>query len=392
MKLQSSRNVVLLVFMVATFAIGMTEYVVTGLLTQFAKDFHVAISTTGLLLSVYAISVAVFGPIFRILTIKISPKPLLISFMGLFAVSNAIAAMAPNFGVLMAARLCSAMMHAPFFGLCMSTAVAISPPYKKTSAIAAVQGGLTIAVMIGVPFGSYLGGIFVWRYVFWFIVLLGLIALAGIIFLTPNPQPAEAPNLRKELGIFKNKNVLLILAIIVFGYSGVFTAYTFIEPMLRHFAGFGIAGVTGAFLCFGIGAVIGNFISGSIQPHVLTERLIAVLTILAIVLASFTFLIQWTALAFAMSFLFGLGTFGTSPLLNSKIIIGGREAPSLSGTIAASIFNLANSIGATLGSFLLSSGLDYKGITFIASVMILLGIIIAVITHKVEDKSLYTLT
>ncbi len=320
-RLQASRKTVLAVFMISTFAIGMTEYVVTGLLTQFAADLNVAVSTTGLLLSVYAISVAIFGPILSMITIKISAKPLLVGFMSLFIISNIIAATAPNFEVLLLSRLFSAIMHAPFFGLSMSIAVNISKPEKRPSAIAAVQGGLTIAVMLGVPFGSYIGGMFLWRYVFWFIASLGIIALIGLILVTPNLKPEVIPKLREELRIFKNKNVLFVIAIIIFGFSGVFTAYTFIEPMLHEFSGFGVKGITIGFLCFGTGAVIGNFISGKISPALLTERLILVLIILASVLALFTFLIQIPALAFVMCFLFGAGTFGTTPISIQKLFL-----------------------------------------------------------------------
>ena len=132
---------ILFVFMIGTFSVGMTEYVVTGLLTQFAKSLNVEVSTTGLLLSAYAIGVAVFGPILRMATIKFPTRPLLVGLMAIFVVSNIIAATAPNFEVLLMSRLLSATMHAPFFGLCMSIAVHISPPYRRTRAIAAVQGG-----------------------------------------------------------------------------------------------------------------------------------------------------------------------------------------------------------------------------------------------------------
>lgn len=387
----SSRRVVLIVFMISTFAIGMTEYVVTGLLTQFAEDLNVKVATTGLLLSVYAISVAVFGPILRIATIRIPPRPLLIAFMALFIVSNIIAALAPNFTVLLLSRLFSAVMHAPFFGLSMSVAFSITEPAKRPSAIAAVQGGLTIAIMIGVPLGSYIGGIFDWRLVFWVIALLGIVSLVGIILSVPNEKYTVVPKLREELRVFKNKNVTLVLAIIVFGFSGVFTAYTFLEPMLRESAGFGVNGITLGLFLFGIGAVAGNFTSGRIRPHLLTQRLMVALAILAAVLALFTFLLQSTLLALMMCFLFGAGTFGTTPILNSKIILAGTEAPSLSGTIAASVFNLANCIGAVLGSLLLDYGSSYTLITLIAAGMILFGLLLAAITNKIEDKSLFTL-
>ncbi|GIO24867.1 MFS transporter [Oceanobacillus sp. J11TS1] len=389
MTLKYSRNMVLLIFMIGTFAIGMTEYAVTGLLTQFAADLDVAVSTTGLLLSVYAISVAICGPLLRILTVKYSPKPLLILLISIFIISNMIAATAPNFEILLLSRLLSATMHAPFFGLTMSMAVDISPPHKRTNSIAAVQGGLTIAVMLGVPFGSYIGGLLDWRLVFWFIALMGVINLIGIVFVTPNIKQKEIPKLKNELAILKNKNVWMLIAVIVLGFSGVFTAYTFTEPMLRELAGFDVTGITIGLFLFGLGAVIGNFVSGSFQPEVLTERLIVAMAILGTVLISFTFLLMNPFFTYAACFLFGAGTFGTTPILNAKIILAATEAPALSGTIAASVFNLANSIGATLGSLLLTNHFSFREITFVAGGMIFFGVILMFITHKMEDKSLF---
>ncbi|MBY7145080.1 MFS transporter [Virgibacillus sp. NKC19-3] len=390
MAMKFSRNMILSIFMIGTFAIGMTEYAVTGLLTQFAADLDVAVSTTGLLLSVYAISVAVCGPLLRMLTVKFSPKPLLIALMSIFIISNIIAATAPTFEILLLSRLLSASMHAPFFGLSMSMAVDISPAHKRTSAIAAVQGGLTIAVMLGVPFGSYIGGLLDWRLVFWFIALMGAVNLIGLLVVTPDMKQNEVPKLTNELAVLKNKNVWMLIAVIVFGFSGVFTAYTFTEPMLRELAGFDVTRLTIGLFLFGLGAVIGNFVSGRIQPEVLTERLIMSLAILGIVLISFTFLLMNPFLTYIACFLFGAGTFGTTPILNAKIILAATEAPALSGTIAASVFNLANSIGATLGSFLLTNHFSFREITFIAGGMILFGMILMVVTHKVEDKSLFT--
>ncbi|GAF19518.1 LOW QUALITY PROTEIN: transmembrane efflux protein [Bacillus sp. JCM 19046] len=387
-RFQNNRRFILFIFMMGTFAVGMTEYVVTGLLTQFAEDLQVEVSTTGLLLSVYAISVAVFGPLFRIITIKYPPKPLLIGLVALFVISNIVAATAPNFEVLLLSRLLSAM-HAPFFGLCMLIAIQLSAPEKRTGAIAIVQGGLTIAIMIGVPFGSYLGGMLDWRLVFWFLVVLGLIVLVGLLLAVPNETYSQKPQLKQELKALLNKNVLWVLAIIVFGFSGVFTAYTFKEPMLREFAGFGVTGVTLGLFSFGVGAVIGNFTSGRVVPRALTKTLMLALLVLAVVLAIFTVLLQVPALAIVVCFLFGAGTFGTTPLLNAKVILAAKEAPMLSGTVAASVFNLANAIGATLGTVFLNNGLSYQMITWIAAGMILFGFVLTLITSRVEDKTLY---
>ncbi|MCG1009339.1 MFS transporter [Salinicoccus sp. ID82-1] len=384
-----SRNTILFVFMIGTFAIGMTEYVVTGLLTQFSEDLDVPLSATGMLLSVYAISVAVFGPILRILTLKNSQRKLLIVFASVFTISNIIAATAPNFEVLLASRLIAASIHAPFFGLCMSIAVDISEPNKRTSAIAAVQGGLTVAVMLGVPFGALIGGVLDWRVVFWIIALFGFITLIGVAIVTPRAVQREAPALLKELSMLKNKTVVLVLAMIIFGYSGVFVAYTFNEPMLREISGFGVTGVTVSLLAFGIGAVLANTLAGRIIPINLTRSLLISLFSLGIILFAFTFLLEIPVLAVGVSFLFGAGVFGTAPLLNSKIIIAAKESPTLSGTITASTFNLVNALGAAIGSALLGRELGYTSITFIAGAIIFFGLIIMVITSRVEDRSLF---
>ncbi|CAD2070660.1 MFS transporter [Jeotgalicoccus meleagridis] len=381
------RSLVISIFMIGAFAVGMTEYVVTGLLTQFANDLNVQVSTTGLLLSVYALSVAFFGPIIRLLTLKFPPKLLLIMLISIFIISNIVAATAPNFEVLLLSRLLSASMHAPFFGVMMSLAMAISPPHKKTGAVALVNGGLVIAVMLGVPFGSYVGAVLDWRVVFWIIVFLGIINLLGLILVTPDYKLGHTPKISSELSALKDKNVIMLMITIIFGYSGVFTAYTFLEPMLRDIAGLGDLGITFSLLMFGTFAVIGNFSTGKIQPSKLTGAVACVIFFLALVLFGLTFMLEVPYLAYLASGLFGLGTFGISPMLNSKIIYAAITAPALAGTLAASVFNLSNSIGASLGSFLLTNGYSYRAITFVAAGMLIFGVFCMVVTHFIEDKS-----
>ncbi|CEA01282.1 Inner membrane transport protein YdhP [Jeotgalicoccus saudimassiliensis] len=385
-----SRKIIITVFMIGAFAVGMTEYVVTGLLTQFATDLDVAVSTTGLLLSVYALSVALFGPVIRLLTLKFTPKLLLLILVSIFIISNIIAATAPNFEVLLLSRLLSASMHAPFFGVMMSVAMAISPPHKKTSAIALVNGGLVIAVMLGVPFGSYIGSVLDWRVVFWMIVTLGILTLIGMILVTPNFRITDVPKISAELSALKDKNVIMLIVTIVFGFSGVFTAYTFLEPMLRDIANMGDLGVTFSMLMFGTFAVIGNFSSGSVQPGKLTGAVTLVIMFLAVVLFGLTFMLQVPYLAYIAAGLFGLGTFGISPMLNAKIIFAAVTAPALAGTLAASVFNLANAIGASLGSALLSADFSYTAITFVAGGMLIFGALCMVATHFIEDKNRFT--
>ncbi|PTI13899.1 MFS transporter [Staphylococcus warneri] len=374
------------IFMLGTFTVGMAEYVVTGLLTQISDDMHVSISSAGLLVSVYAISVAVIGPFMRIFTMKVHAHRLLPVLVAIFIVSNLVGMLAPNFNVLLLSRLMSAAMHAPFFGVCMSVAAAVAPPAKKPQAIALVQAGLTLAVMIGVPFGSFLGGLANWRVVFGIMIILAVITMLGMMKFTPHVSLSEEANISKELTVFKNPHILIVISIIVFGYSGVFTTYTFMEPMIHEYAPFKIIGLTVCLFLFGLGGVIGNLVTGSVPEHALTKYLFYTFFLLFITIILFVTFVHYAVLALLICFLFGFGTFGTTPLLNSKIILSAHEAPLLASTLAASIFNVANFIGAILGSILLSIGLPYMTITFISGGIIILGIILNTVNNVYEKK------
>lgn len=374
------------IFMLGTFTVGMAEYVVTGLLTQISDDMHVSISSAGLLVSVYAISVAVIGPFMRIFTMKVHAHRLLPVLVAIFIVSNLVGMLAPNFNVLLLSRLMSAAMHAPFFGVCMSVAAAVAPPAKKPQAIALVQAGLTIAVMIGVPFGSFLGGLANWRVVFGIMIILAVITMLGMMKFTPHVSLSAEANISKELTVFKNPHILIVISIIVFGYSGVFTTYTFMEPMIHDYAPFKIIGLTVCLFLFGLGGVIGNLVTGSVPEHALTKYLFYTFFLLFITIILFVTFVHYAVLALLICFLFRFGTFGTTPLLNSKIILSAHEAPLLASTLAASIFNVANFIGAILGSILLSIGLPYMTITFISGGIIILGIILNTVNNVYEKK------
>ncbi|EEQ78803.1 MFS transporter [Staphylococcus warneri] len=374
------------IFMLGTFTVGMAEYVVTGLLTQISDDMHVSISSAGLLVSVYAISVAVIGPFMRIFTMKVHAHRLLPVLVAIFIVSNLVGMLAPNFNVLLLSRLMSAAMHAPFFGVCMSVAATVAPPAKKPQAIALVQAGLTIAVMIGVPFGSFLGGLANWRVVFGIMIILAVITMLGMMKFTPHVSLSAEANISKELTVFKNPHILIVISIIVFGYSGVFTTYTFMEPMIHEYAPFKIIGLTVCLFLFGLGGVIGNLVTGSVPEHALTKYLFYTFFLLFITIILFVTFVHYAVLALLICFLFGFGTFGTTPLLNSKIILSAHEAPLLASTLAASIFNVANFIGAILGSILLSIGLPYMTITFISGGIIILGIILNTVNNVYEKK------
>ncbi len=277
-------------------------------------------------------------------------------------------------------------MHAPFFGVCMSVAAAVAPRGKQPQAIALVQAGLTIAVMIGVPFGSFLGGFANWRAVFGVMIGLAIITMLGMLKFVPDVSLSTESNVKNELKVFKNPHILIVMSIIVFGYSGVFTTYTFMEPMIHDFAPFKIVGLTICLFMFGLGGVLGNLITGNVPEPKLTKYLFYTFLLLFLTIVLFVTFVHNAILAIIICFLFGFGTFGTTPLLNSKIILSAKEAPLLASTLAASIFNVANFLGAIIGSILLSIGLPYLMITFVSGGIIILGILINAVNYFYEKK------
>ncbi|MDP4098129.1 MFS transporter [Paenibacillus sp. P96] len=386
-RLKVSLPVILMFFMLGTFCIGMTEFVITGLLSQLSADFNVSIAKAGLLLSVYALGVALLGPLISLLMLKASLRTSLSALMAVFVISNLIAALSPNFTVLLLARLISATIHAPFFGITLVAAYQMSTPDKRTRSMASINGGLTLAILVGVPFGSYLGDILNWRLVFLLVSIIGAIVLIALWLVTPDHQQHHQPDIKRELRIFSNKNILLICMVILLGHSGVFMVYTFIEPLIREFTGFSVRMIIIALFICGCGAVTGNYLSGRVQPSMLTKHLalfFAALTLLFTTASVFIPLSYVTTFMFC--FLFGTGVFGAVPLLNAKFVLAGKEAPALAGTLASSVFNLANASGAALGAFLLDTGAGFGGLTWVAACLTTLGLASTVLTYHKEDK------
>ena len=288
--------------------------------------------------------------------------------------------LAPNFPILLLSRLLSASMHAPFFGVCMSVAAAVAPRGKTTSDCSR-SSRINNCSDDWRAIRFILGGFANWRFVFGVMILLAVITMLGMMKFVPHVVLSTETSVKKELKVFKNPHILIVMAIIVFGYSGVFTTYTFMEPMIHKYAPFGIVGLTVCLFMFGLGGVVGNLLTGNVPEHKLTQYLFYTFVLLFITIVLFVTAVHSAILAIIICFLFGFGTFGTTPLLNSKVILSAHEAPLLASTLAASVFNIANFLGAIVGSILLSMGFPYLTITFVSGGIIILGIIINTINH-----------
>lgn len=380
---------IIFVLMICTFSIGYTEYAVMGILTSIANDFHIQVSSAGLLVTAYAASVCLTGPLVTIISVKLPRKPVLLGLMAIFILSNLMSALAPNFAVLAISRILSASIHGAFFAIAMVFASEMVPPEKRAAAAASMNGGLTVALMLGVPFGSYLGDVLNWRAVFSIITALGVIGFLGLMAAVPNRKPKVIPMLMNEWGVFKHKQVLFSFAITILGYSGVFIAYTFIEPILRHSAGFSTVGITGALFAYGLGGVAGNFFAGKVPLPLLTRTMIGVMIGLIGVLAVFPYIAIYPAAAIVATFLFGACAFGTPPLLQTKVISSSEGGTTIAAAVSVSAFNLANALGAWIGGMILNRTGSYSWLFAGGALMTACGLVLSTFAHLSEKKSVY---
>lgn len=358
------------------FAIGMTEFIIMGLLPEVAADLKVSIPKAGLLITGYALGVALGAPIVTIATHTMPRKALLLLLMVLFIAGNALAALAPTYAVLMAARILAALTHGSFFGVGSVVAADLVPKEKRAGAIAMMFTGLTLANILGVPFGTFLGQAYGWRTTFWVISAIGLVALVGVMLLVPQVQAARS-SLIQELGVLRRPAVHVALLMTVFGFGGVFTAFTYISPILVDITGFAANSVSYILMLFGVGITVGNIVGGKLADRKLLPSLIGIMVMLAVLLALFGITDQSKPLALITVFLLGVAAFGTVPGLQLHMLNTAKEAPTLASTLNIAAFNLGNAFGAYLGGVVIDwgAGGGLYAVPWTASLVAVVGIL-----------------
>jgi DHA1 family inner membrane transport protein len=361
------------------FGIGVTEFVIMGLLIEVGGDFGVSISAAGLLISGYALGVVVGAPIMTIATGKWPRKTVLLVLMAIFTVGNAACAIAPDYWSLMAARVLTAFAHGTFFGVGSVVATTLVAPSKKASAIAVMFTGLTVANILGVPFGTWLGQGYGWRSTFWAVTLVGLIAFAIIALFVPKDKTAPAAsNLRKDLAVLARPQVLLGLLTTVLSWVGVFAVFTYIAPILIRISGFSEAAVSPILLVFGGGLVVGNLLGGRLADRWLVPALLGSLVTLAAVLLLMTFAAHNQIAAVVFVALLGAAAFATVPPLQIWVLEKAEGAgQSLASSFNIAAFNLGNAIGAWLGGFVIDHGPGLGAVPWVAALVPLAAFAVA---------------
>ncbi|WP_327176787.1 MFS transporter [Streptomyces sp. NBC_01335] len=374
----------LLALAIGAFGIGTTEFVIMGLLPEVAADLQVSIPTAGFLVTGYALGVVVGAPLMTLLGTKVSRKRMLMLLMGLFIIGNVVSALAPVFGVMIVGRVIASLAHGAFFGIGSVVAADLVAPQKKAGAIAMMFTGLTVANVVGVPLGTYIGQTAGWRVTFLVVAALGVLGLLGVAKLVPEQPRPDGVRLRHELAAFRNVQVLLAMAMTVLGFGGVFAAITYITPMMTGIAGFAPSSVTWLLVLFGIGMVVGNLLGGKFADRRLMPMLFVTLGALAVVLALFTVTAHNKVAAAVTVVLIGALGFATVPPLQKRVLDQASGAPTLASAVNIGAFNLGNALSAWLGGMVIAAGFSYTAPNWVGAALAGGALILAVVSSLLE--------
>ncbi|WP_020076119.1 MFS transporter [Cryocola sp. 340MFSha3.1] len=369
------------------FGIGLTEFVIAGLLPEVAADFHVDEATAGWLISGYALAVVVGALGLTAAATRIPRKAALLGLMVLFIVGNLLSAIAPDYGVMLAGRILAALCHGAFFGIGSVVAAGLVAPEKQARAIAVMFTGLTAANVLGVPFGTLLGQAFGWRSTFWAITVIGVAAMIGVALLVPR-DAGERPTggLRGELSAFRSGQVWLSLAATVLGFGGMFGAFTYIAYTLTGVSGFASSAVPWLLILFGLGLFAGNWVGGRLADRSIDGTLLWLLAALAVVLVGFALVAGIPVGAVIALVLMGAFGFATVPALQLRVLSYASHAPTLAsgGNIAA--FNLGNALGAWLGGLTIAAGLGYTSPLWVGAAMTVGALVVIAIAAAASRR------
>ncbi|MFF9640858.1 MFS transporter [Kitasatospora aureofaciens] len=376
----------LLALAIGAFGIGTTEFVIMGLLPQIAGDYGVSVPTAGLLVTGYALGVVIGAPLMTVLGTRISRKTMLMLLMALFTVGNLLSAVAPSFPLMLAGRIVTSLAHGAFFGIGSVVAAELVAPQKKAGAIATMFTGLTVANIVGVPLGTFIGQAVGWRTTFTAVAALGLVGLLGIARLVPAVPRPEGAHLRRELTAFRNPQVLLAMAMTVLGFGGVFAAITYIAPMMTHVTGYSDGAVTWLLVLFGVGMFLGNLLGGRFADRHLMPMLYGTLGGLALVLALFTLTAHNEITAAATILLVGALGFATVPPLQKRVLDQAHGAPTLASAVNIGAFNLGNALAAWLGGIVISAGLGYTAPNWVGALLAAAALVLALWSAALERR------
>ncbi|WP_421199645.1 MFS transporter [Aeromonas enteropelogenes] len=371
----------------SAFAIGTTEFVIVGLIPTIADQLQVSLPSAGLLVSLYALGVAIGAPVLTALTGKVPRKWLLVGLMALFTAGNLLAWQAPGYESLIVARILTGLAHGVFFSVGSTIATGLVAKEKAASAIAIMFSGLTIALVTGVPLGTWIGQVFGWRETFLVVSLLGIVAMVGSLLLIPNNLPkGTASTLREQLSVLTKKPLLLVYAKTALGYGGTFTAFTFLAPILQQVSGFSAGAVSLIRVSVAVGNIWGGKLADKMGPLPALKLLFAGLALVLLVL---TFTALHPVLAVLTVLVWGAFAFGNVPGLQVLVVKQAEQHTPRAVDVASGLNIAAFNVGIALGSVVGGLVVEHLGLMhtpWIGALIVLLAYGLTHISEKREAR------
>ncbi|MEW2219346.1 Cmx/CmrA family chloramphenicol efflux MFS transporter [Streptomyces sp. NPDC006990] len=374
----------------SVFALGTSEFMLSGILQPLARDLDVSIPQAGLLVSAFAVGMVVGAPVLAAATLKLPRRTTLVALLTAFMLGQVAGALAPSYEVLFASRVVSALACAGFWAVGAAVAVSLVPENARARAMAIMVGGLSVANIAGVPAGSFLGQQAGWRSAFWAVAALSAVGLVGVLALvprTPVPTGAEAPDLRRELRIYLDKQVWLALLTIALNAGAVFAVFSYLAPLLTDVAGLPESWVPSVLALFGLGGLIGTIIGGRIADAHLFGTMYGGIAASTAVLALLALLAEYRWAVVGLALLLGVTAFTTAPALNARMFNAADAAPTLAGATTTASFNIGNTLGPWLGGLAISAGWGYPAVAWVGATMAAVAVLATAVSARVHARS-----
>ncbi|MER6504272.1 Cmx/CmrA family chloramphenicol efflux MFS transporter [Streptomyces sp. NPDC001455] len=371
----------------SVFALGTSEFMLSGLLPPIADDMNVSIPRAGLLISAFAIGMVIGAPLLAVATLRLPRRATLISLISVFGLGQVVGALAPTYEVLFASRIVSAFACAGFWAVGAAVAIAMVPLNARARAMAVMIGGLSIANVLGVPLGALLGENLGWRSAFWAVGAASAVALVGVVTLIPRiPLPERKPRLRQEMAIYRDRQVWLSIVVTALAAGGVFCAFSYLAPLLTDVAGLDSGWVPTVLALFGIGALVGTTIGGRVADAHLFGVLMSGIAASTVFLVALALLASYQVAAIGLSFLLGVSAFYTAPALNARMFNVAGAAPTLAGATTTAAFNLGNTGGPWLGGAVIDADLGFAATAWAGAAMTVLALVAVVVSLRLHAR------
>jgi DHA1 family inner membrane transport protein len=374
MTLKSKMPLQVWILTLAAFAIGTAEFVIAGILTQVSESLNISEGQAGHLITAYALAIVFGGPILTLWLARFRKRRVLIGLMALFVVSNLITAFSTDYTTLMISRVMAGLTQGPFYGIGAVVATRLVSDKMAGQAVGQMFAGLTLANVLGVPGGAWIGNIYGWHISFDVVAIFGALAAFAIAIAIPEQGAEEPKSVRSQLGAFQNPQLLASLMITTLGWVGFMTFYGYIAPIAENIAGFERSSLTWILVIVGLGLVLGNTLGGKTADKNLSASLIGWPAAMIVSLIVVGLVASQPYLFVAAAFVFGVVSFANVPPMQMRVMKHGGDAPELAATANISAFNIANALGGIIGGIVVDSAYGAGYIPFAAIIVPTIGL------------------